>query len=600
MADRIYGGDWEASALGPPSSWPLCLKSAVDIMLPAKAQIVIFWGQDFVALYNDAYAPTIGSKHPQALGRPARENWSELWGDLEPLLRRVLDHGETVAAKDRAFSIERHGYRETVHFDISYSPIRDEEGKVGGVFCIVSETTERVKFETELRESEDRFRAIFSQTAAGIGQSDLAGRLLLVNSRFCEIVGYRQAELQKLRVQDITFPRDLDDYVRSFRTMLETGQSFDIEKRYVRKDGSLVWVANSISPLRDTKGAIRQAVAVVVDITERKRAQEVERRLAAIIASSDDAILGTDLNMRITSWNFGAEKLYGYSAEEAIGRSVMLLVPDDRIEEEPAIIRQVNAGLRVAPYETKRRRKDGRLVDVLLSVSPIFDAYGRIVGASKIAHDISARKEAERLQSVLVGELNHRVKNVLATVMAIARQTLGREKANRAGVDAFEARLALMSRAHDLLTHGNWEQAELETVVRQSLSPYQQDRFSISGPSIQLAPRAVVSISLALHELATNALKYGALSTPEGRVSIEWSFERNEHARLRLQWRETGGPTVTAPSRKGFGSRLIESLLAAELKGEVTIAYDPAGVVCVVDAPVGGGWDHEHPVGSAQ
>ena len=591
MAGRIYDRDWEASGIGPFSSWPAELKSAVDIMLPAKAQIVIFWGRDFIALYNDAYAPTIGRKHPQALGRPAREHWSELWSDLEPLLRRVLDHGETVVAKDRPFYIERHGYPETAHFDISYSPIRDEVGNVGGVFCIVSETTERVRFETALRESEERFRAIFSQTAAGIGQSDLAGRLLLVNSRFCDIVGYTEAELLKMRVQDITFPKDLDNYVRSFRTMVETGESFDIEKRYVRKDGSLVWVASSVSPLRDKNGEIRQTAAVVVDITERKRAQEVERRLAAIIASSDDAILGTDLNMRITSWNIGAEKLYGYSSEEAIGRSVIILVPDDRIEEEPAIIRQVSAGRKVEPYETKRRRKDGGLVDVLLSVSPIFDAYGRIVGASKIAHDISARKEAERLQTVLVGELNHRVKNVLATVMAIARQTLGREEATRVGVDAFEARLASMAKAHDLLTHGNWEQAELEAVIKQSLSHYQRDRFSISGPSIQLAPRAVVSISLALHELATNAAKYGALSAPEGHVSIEWSLGGDN--RLRLRWQEKGGPAVTPPSRKGFGSRLIENLLAAELKGDVTISYDPAGVICEVDAAVGAGWDHD-------
>jgi len=183
------------------------------------------------------------------------------------------------------------------------------------------------------------------------------------------------------------------------------------------------------------------------------------------------------------------------------------------------------------------------------------------------------------------------VKNVLATVMAIARQTLGREEATRAGVDAFEARLASMAKAHDLLTHGNWEQAELEAVIKQSLSHYQRDRFSISGPSIQLAPRAVVSISLALHELATNAAKYGALSAPEGHVTIEWSLGGDN--RLRLRWQEMGGPAVTPPSRKGFGSRLIENLLAAELKGDVTISYDPAGVICEVDAAVGAGWDHD-------
>ncbi|RDJ05844.1 PAS domain S-box protein [Rhizobium grahamii] len=593
MSGRIYGQGLAESSLGQPSTWPHCLKSAVDLMLAAKAQIVLFWGGEFIALYNDAYAPTIGTKHPRALGRPARENWGELWSDLEPLLRRVLNFGETVVARDRPFYIERHGYPETVHFDISYSPIRDETGKVRGVFCIVNETTERVRSEAALRDSEERFRAIFTQTAAGIGQSDLAGRLHLVNRRFCEIVGYSEAELLKMRVQDITFPNDLDDYVHSFRRMLETGQSFDIEKRYVRKDGSLVWVANSVSPLRNEHGNIRQAVAVVVDITERKRAQEVERRLAAIIASSNDAILGTDLNMRITSWNSGAEKLYGYSADEAIGRSVMILVPDDRIEEEPAIIRQVSAGLRVDPYETKRRRSDGKLVDVLLSVSPIFDAYGRTIGASKIAHDISARKEAERLQTVLVGELNHRVKNVLATVMAIARQTLGRETANRAGVDAFEARIALMSRAHDLLMHGNWEQAELESVVKEALSPYARERFSISGPSIRLVPRAVVSISLALHELATNAAKYGALSVPEGQISVHWSIANDDPQQLTLRWQETGGPKVNEPARKGFGSRLIENLLAAELKGDVTITYDPAGVICEVNAVIDDGWDRE-------
>ena len=120
------------------------LKAAVSLMLPAKAQIVIFWGPELVALYNDAYAPTIGDKHPRALGRPARENWAELWDDLEPLLRRVLETGETVFAKDRPFYIERHGYPESVYFDISYSPVWDEAGKVGGVLCIVSETTERV------------------------------------------------------------------------------------------------------------------------------------------------------------------------------------------------------------------------------------------------------------------------------------------------------------------------------------------------------------------------------------------------------------------------------------------------------------------------
>src|SRR5215471_14759925 len=130
--------DWSTTSLGPIAGWPAHLKGAIRLLLRAQAQIVLFCGPEFVALYNDAYAPTIGEKHPRALGRPARENWAELWDDLEPLLRRVLDTGETVFAKDRPFYIERHGFPENVYFDISYSPVWDEAGKVGGVLCIVS------------------------------------------------------------------------------------------------------------------------------------------------------------------------------------------------------------------------------------------------------------------------------------------------------------------------------------------------------------------------------------------------------------------------------------------------------------------------------
>lgn len=591
MAALISGFDWAKTGLGPRSEWPACLTTTVDIMLSAQAQIVLFWGEDFIALYNDAYAPTIGDKHPRALGRPAKENWAELWSDLEPLLRSVLHDGNTIAAKDRPFYIERHGYPETAYFDISYSPVHDTDGKVLGVFCIVNETTERVRSEQALRDSEERLRAVISQSATGIAQCELDGRFVLVNGRFCEIVGYSESELLGMRMHDITYPDDLRENTRLFEQMMATGESFEIEKRYVRKDGSLVWVANSVSGLRDGSGRIQRVAGVVIDINERKRAQEVERRLAAIIASSDDAILSTDLNMVITSWNTGAERLYGQSAEEAIGRSVMMLVPEDRSNEEPAILARIRAGQKVEPYETKRRCRNGELVDVLLSVSPIYDAYGRIVGASKIAHDISAKKEAERLQTVLVGELNHRVKNVLATVMAIARQTLGRGEADKTSVETFEARLSSMARAHDLLIHGKWEQAELTTVIAQALSPYPKDRFEISGPAIKLAPRAVVSISLALHELATNAAKYGALSVPDGRVAISWLLETGKTERLKLRWQESGGPAVEPPTRRGFGSRLIESLLAAELNGEVHLSYEPSGLVCEVDAAAGIGWD---------
>src|SRR6201996_7233237 len=158
--------DWSKTILGPISAWPAHLKAAISLMLPAQAQIVLFWGPEFVALYNDAYAPSIGEKHPTALGRPACENWAELWDDLEPLLRRVLDTGETVFAKDRPFYIERHGYPENVFFDISYSPVPSETGEISGVLCIVSETTDRVVAQERqrllLRETNHRLKNLFA------------------------------------------------------------------------------------------------------------------------------------------------------------------------------------------------------------------------------------------------------------------------------------------------------------------------------------------------------------------------------------------------------------------------------------------------------
>jgi two-component sensor histidine kinase len=205
MGALVRALDWSKTGLGPISAWPTHLKATISLMLPAQAQIVLFWGREFVALYNDAYAPTIGDKHPRALGRPARENWAELWDDLEPLLRRVLETGETVFAKDRPFYIERHGYPENVYFDISYSPVRDEAGKVGGVLCIVSETTERVVAQERqrllLRETNHRLKNLFAMVDAMISLSVRSAR---TPQEFAQALRGRLAAL--LRAKELVRP----------------------------------------------------------------------------------------------------------------------------------------------------------------------------------------------------------------------------------------------------------------------------------------------------------------------------------------------------------------------------------------------------------
>lgn len=249
-------------------------------------------------------------------------------------------------------------------------------------------------------------------------------------------------------------------------------------------------------------------------------------------------------------------------------------------------------------HETVRRHRSGRLLDVSLTVSPIYDADGRLIGASKIARDITARKEAERVQDVLIGELNHRVKNVLATVAAIARQTFtGRQDIETART-VFDARLQSLGRAHDLLRRGSWEAAGLRAAVSEALAAYPPEQFDISGPDVNVSPKAVLALALILHELATNAAKYGSLAVNSGKVAVWWEVSRPE-AHLMISWKETGGPQVIPPTRKGFGSRLIQALSAGQLQGKVELNYDVSGVRCMIVAPLESEWSEHDDIQSS-
>jgi PAS domain S-box-containing protein len=463
------------------------------------------------------------------------------------------------------------------------------DGREAVEFAI--DITERKQTEDALRESDERLRALLTQTAGGISQTDLTGRYIFVNQRFCDMVGYREDELTGMRMQDITHPDDVSGNLRLSRRMIETGASFEVEKRFKRKDGTFAWASVSVAPIRNAAGQVHQAAAVAIDIAERKHAEEIEHRIAAIIESSDDAIVSTNLDDVITSWNGGAERLYGYRAEEMIGRPLTSLLPDDRQDEGRRILELIRRDEHVRSYETVRRHKDGNPVEVSLTVSPIRDAHGRIVGSSKIARDISERRRAERIQRTLVHELNHRVKNILATIQAIARQTFPSGQGDDEARRTFDARLFALSKAHDLLTRTDWGGAELSEVVAEVIAPYHREWFEIDGPDVRLTPRTALALALAMHELATNAAKYGALSVPTGRVAITWAVRAGDPRYLTFRWQERGGPLVVPPSHKGFGSRLIERSLAMELAGVVQITYDPAGVVCDVTAPLSDGPD---------
>ena len=308
------------------------------------------------------------------------------------------------------------------------------------------------------------------------------------------------------------------------------------------------------------------------------------QRIASIVESSDDAIIGEDLDGTITSWNWGAQHIYGYSAQEVIGKPVTMLIPPERQHEEPSILERIRRGERIGNYETVRRRKDGSLVDISLTVSPVKGTDGKITGASKIARDISERKRSEAYIAVLAREAEHRAKNVLASVQATVHLT---QSDSVDGLKrAIEGRIQALANVHALFVESRWTGADLRTLVEQELSPYCQDgetRARIDGPSSVLEPNAAQAIAVSLHELATNAAKYGALSANNGLVHIEWSSAAD--GRLVLRWTETGGPPVQPPTRRGFGKRVMESMIQGQLKGEIRFDWRAEGLTCEIAFP---------------
>ncbi|MCG2592127.1 response regulator [Ramlibacter sp. XY19] len=293
MADRIRSHDWGATLLGPMDGWPQSLRTAINLMLPSQAQMVVFWGPELVTFYNDAYAPTIGTKHPFNLGRPAREGWAELWDDLGPLLHSVWQTGETVAARDRPFQINRQGFLEQVYFDISYSAIRGESGEVEGVLCIVSETTQRVLAAQALAESEARLRteserlelALNAGAVLGAWVWDIVHDRFTGDERFARTFAMDPVPLQQglplEQVKQSIHPADMALVNARIAAAMAQGGAYSAEYRVPREDGSWRWIEANGRVELDAQGRPARFPGVLIDIDRRREAEETLRALNA-------------------------------------------------------------------------------------------------------------------------------------------------------------------------------------------------------------------------------------------------------------------------------------------------------------------------------
>lgn len=435
-----------------------------------------------------------------------------------------------------------------------------------------------------------KFEALFNQSAIFEGIMDLQGYLREANDVSLRLCGYTRDQVLDRLFWETPWWRGSEQVkarIRFATGQAASGVAFREELRYWVADGGERVVDFAMHPILDRSGAVMFLHPSGVDITERKRIEaalhENEERLgwlASIVDSSDDAIVSKSLDGVITSWNRGAERVFGYTADEAIGQPITIVIPRDRHDEERTILTQIRRGERIDHFETVRQRKDGSQIVISLTVSPVKLPNGEIVGASKIARDISAQKRSQEQIVTLAREAEHRSKNLLANVLATVM--LSRSETAEGLKHAIEGRIRALANVHSLFVETRWIGAELSTIARQELAPYFEKgeaRAQIAGPQVLLEPNAAQSIAMILHELATNAAKFGALSSADGRINLSWSHESN--GRLELRWTETGGPPVQTPTHEGFGGRIVKQLVG-QLNGRAQFAWLVEGLDCEV------------------
>lgn len=449
-----------------------------------------------------------------------------------------------------------------------------------------------------LLQSEERLRAIIeSAVDHAIITADIEDRITGWNSGATRLLGWEEADVLGRPFRLIFTPEDCAAGVpeAEMRKALAEGVATD-ERWLIRRDGSRFFALGELLPLRDseTLGFLK----IVRDRTEQRRAEEAlresEERYRLIVESARDyAIFTTNVEGRITTWNRGAREVLGWDEAHALGRpNAILYTAEDHLAGVPEAEMAEALAQGRSEHDRWHLRADGSRIWGTEVVTPLRDGSGETLGFLKILRDRTAQKHEEEQRRLLLAELNHRVKNTLAIVQSFVTQTARGAESAAVLREALETRLNALAALHDLLTREGWRGAGLADVVHATLAPFEDSagRAQARGSELRLMPNAALVLSMALHELATNAAKYGALSVPDGHVEVVWHLDRPADApsgaTLDLLWRERGGPAVALPPRRGFGSRLIEAGVTYQLGGDVRLAFEAEGVECRFRIPL--------------
>lgn len=439
--------------------------------------------------------------------------------------------------------------------------------------------------EDALRDSEERIRLALNAAQMGYWEYDMVAGRVFWSPEMLRLFAIESFDGTPETARAYVHPDDRERVAAEFDAALQNQAPFAAEFRIIGGDGKERWLANSGRCDHDAAGKPLALRGVALDITERKQAELTNARLAAIVRNSGEAIMGLAPDGSILEWNPAAERLFGYGAAEAIGRSMDMIAGTQMRDDQARVLADLRAGRPVTKYETVRFAKDGRAIPVLITAGPIREG-DKTTAFTATLTDISERKRAEEHQTLLLRELQHRTKNMLSVIQAIVARSLAGDGDVKTARTALLGRLHALARAHGELGAGRGQPALLGQLADAEMSPF-ASRHTIQGPPIPLGPQAAQTFALLIHELATNAAKYGALSVPHGRVAISWSLAgHGDGPKLHFAWEELDGPPVVPPQRRGFGRTILEQLVAQEFGAEPRVSYDSAGFRYAVEAPL--------------
>lgn len=562
--------------LPAPSDGP-----AGELSWISTAEILESIGQAFYALdrqwrfvYVNRMAERLWRRRrEELLGEIATEvfpNWAGT--ESHAAHQRVMQSGEPV-------TIETYSAIVGAPVEVNIIP------RANGLSVYFHDISARRRMERELRERNEILD--LAETSAGIGvwDMDMATRTVRATPQFFRILGLEPTDqpvpIDTLRA--LRHPDDRDHVVSNFQRAIDSGEDqYETEYRIVRPDGAVRWIFGRGRVFRDSAGQTVRYAGVDIDITDRKTTEqalrESEEQYRTLIANANDLVFTLGLDFRITSANPAVKQLFGYAPEELIGRTLSEFVPPEQIAKHKDMLRRKLSGESTQTrYEMQVIGRNGERRTLETNSRLSFDSDGKPSAIHAIARDITERKKYEEHLAFTTRELSHRTKNVLAVVLAMVRQ-IGRQTAT---FEQFEERFSGCIKAlafcHDLLVDSDWQGADLRSLIALQVAPFgglDNRKITATGPALTLSPQATQLIGLALHELATNAAKHGALTAPGGIVAIEWQLADGA---ARLVWREQDGPPVAPPTRRGFGHTVLERM-AASLGGDVALEFLPEGL----------------------